>query len=198
MKIAIKNKGERDSTFRQSKDASGSLSVCGEIGQSGIEGHRAVCIALDSGCRRKELPRFSVFLPLFRLLMEGKTGHEACQGKGDAPFGKRRCGRKCGHQITAFQALGQRKSADGLSANAGLVLSDQLDVLPVDSFLRCRAASCALVLLWQFTLLDPQRSQLFLNPSRYVPAFDHRDSRHTHFGAGVVRQSSMAIHVLGK
>ena len=38
------------------------------------------------------------------------------------------------HQITAFQALGQRKSADGFSANAGLVLSDQLDVLPVDSF----------------------------------------------------------------
>ena len=161
--------------------------------------HRAVCIALDSGCRRKELPRLSVLLPLFRLLMDkGKTGHEACQGKGDAPFGKRRCGRKCGHQITAFQALGQRKSADGFSANAGLVLSDQLDVLPVDSFLRCRAASCALVLLWQFTLLDPQRSQLFLNTSRYVPAFDHRDSRHTHFGAGVVRQSSMAIHVLGK
>ena len=28
-----------------------------------------------------------------------------------------------GHQITAFQALGQRKSADGFSANAGLVLS---------------------------------------------------------------------------
>lgn len=164
-----------------------------------LKRHRAVCIALDSGCRRKELPRLSVFMPLFRLLMDkGKTGHEACQGKGDAPFGKRRCGRKCGHQITAFQALGQRKSADGFSANAGLVLSDQLDVLPVDSFLRCRAASCALVLLWQFTLLDPQRSQLFLNTSRYVPAFDHRDSRHTHFGAGVVRQSSMAIHVLGK
>ena len=101
----------------------------------GLRRHRAVCIALDSGCRRKELPRLSVFLPLFRLLMDkGKTGHEACQGKGDAPFRKRRCGRKCGHQITAFQALGQRKSADGFSANAGLVLSDQLDILPVDSF----------------------------------------------------------------
>ena len=87
LKIAIKNKGERDSTFRQSKDASGSLSVCGEIGQSGIEGHRAVCIALDSGCRRKELPRLSVLLPLFRLLMDkGKTGHEACPGKGGAPL----------------------------------------------------------------------------------------------------------------
>ena len=99
------------------------------------------------------------------------------------------------HRLSRF---GQRKSADGFSANAGLVLSDQLDVLPVDGFLQCRAASCALVLLYQFTLFDPQRSQLFLNTSRYVPAFDHRDSRHTHFGAGVVQQSSMAIHVLGK
>ena len=49
--------------------------------------HRAVCIALDSGCRRKELPRLSVLLPLFRLLMDkGKTGHEACPGKGGAPL----------------------------------------------------------------------------------------------------------------
>ena len=38
LKIAIKkNRSEPDSTFRQSKDASGSLSVCGEIGQRGIE-----------------------------------------------------------------------------------------------------------------------------------------------------------------
>ena len=35
--IAIKNRGEPDSTFRQSKDASGLPSVCGEIGQRGIK-----------------------------------------------------------------------------------------------------------------------------------------------------------------
>ena len=93
---------------------------------------------------------------------KGKTGHEACPGKRDAPLengdAEGNVGITSNHRLSGF---GQRKSADGFSANAGLVLSDQLDVLSVDSFLRCRAASCALVLLWQFTLLDPQRSQLF-------------------------------------
>ena len=93
---------------------------------------------------------------------KGKTGHEACPGKRDAPLengdAEGNVGITSNHRLSGF---GQRKSADGFSANAGLVLSDQLDVLPVDGFLRCRAASCALVLLWQFTLLDPQRSQLF-------------------------------------
>lgn len=53
------------------------------------------------------------------------------------------------HRLSGF---GQRKSADGDSANAGLGLSDHPDVLPMDGFLRCGAASCALIILYQFAL----------------------------------------------
>ena len=56
------------------------------------------------------------------------------------------------HQITAFQVLGKEKALTGDSANAGLGLSDHPDVLPMDGFLRCGAASCALIILYQFAL----------------------------------------------
>ncbi len=50
-----------------------------------------------------------------------KTGHEACPGKGDAPLGsgdkKGNVGITSNHHLSGF---GQRKSADGDSANAGL------------------------------------------------------------------------------
>ena len=73
--------------------------------------------------------------------------------RGDAPFGngdrEGDVGITSNHHLSGF---GQRKSADGFSANADLVLSDHPDVLPVDGFLRCRAASCALILLYQFAL----------------------------------------------
>ena len=39
---------------------------------------------------------------------------------------------------------------------------------------------------------------LYVCTQRIAEILTYRDSRHTHFGAGVVRQSSMAIHVLGK
>ena len=58
--------------------------------------------------------------------------------RGDAPFGngdrEGDVGITSNHHLSGF---GQRKSADGFSANAGLVLSGQPDKLPMGDFLRC-------------------------------------------------------------
>ena len=70
------------------------------------------------------------------------------RGKGtlrlEAEMGK---GMWESHQITAFQVLGKEKALTVFPPTLVWFLSDQLDVLPVDGFLRCRAASCALALL---------------------------------------------------
>ena len=51
------------------------------------------------------------------------------------------------HQITAFQVLGQEKAPTVFRQRWFVFLSGQQDVLPVDDFLHCWAASCVLVLL---------------------------------------------------
>ena len=56
------------------------------------------------------------------------------------------------HRITAFQVLGKEKALTVFPPTLVWFLSDQLDVLPVDGFLRCRAASGVLILLYQFSL----------------------------------------------
>ena len=70
------------------------------------------------------------------------------RGKGtlrlEAEIGK---GMWESHQITAFQVLGQEKALTVFRQRWFVFLSGQQDVLPVDDFLRCWAASCVLVLL---------------------------------------------------
>lgn len=56
------------------------------------------------------------------------------------------------HQITTFLDLGKEKALTVFRQRWFGFLSGQQDVLPVDNFLRCRAASCALILLYQFAL----------------------------------------------
>ena len=87
LKIAIKTKASQTPPFGNRKMRLAHYPSAEKSDREVLRRHRAVCIALDSGCRRKELPRLSVLLPLFRLLMDkGKTGHEACPGKGGAPL----------------------------------------------------------------------------------------------------------------
>ena len=65
---------------------------------------------------------FIKYLSFSCLVRIEKTGHEACPGKGDAPLenGDRigDVGITSNHRLSGF---GQRKNADGFSANAGLV-----------------------------------------------------------------------------
>ncbi|MGN0992048.1 MAG: hypothetical protein ACI4O4_11370 [Candidatus Ventricola sp.] len=56
------------------------------------------------------------------------------------------------HRITAFLDLGKEKALTVFPPTLVWFLSDQPDILPMDGFLQCRAASCALILLYQFAL----------------------------------------------
>ena len=96
---------------------------------------------------------FIMYLSFSCLVRIEKTGHEACPDKGTLRLttetGK---GMWESHQITVFQVLGQEKALTGIPPTLVWVYLIIRMYCPWMVFSDAGAASCALIILYQFAL----------------------------------------------